>query len=97
MAYKRQWRRSAIACIDGGNCEHISVQWLCKAVEFYLLKEFLLYHIDLQLTVMQSHLKGIMLPTRISCHGNGSRSPLPKVTKNIGIKVILTKMILFVS
>ena len=26
---------------------------------------------------MQSHLKGLMLSTRISCHGNGSRSPLP--------------------
>ena len=26
---------------------------------------------------MQSHLKGLMLSTRISCHGNGCRSPLP--------------------
>ena len=26
---------------------------------------------------MQSHLKVLMLSTRISCHGNSSRSPLP--------------------
>ena len=30
-------------------------------------------------------------------HGNGSRSPLPVGHKNIGIKVILTKIIVFVS
>ena len=30
---------------------------------------------------MQSHLKGLMLLTRISCHGNGSRSPLPNSHK----------------
>ena len=25
MAYKRRWRRSAITCIAGGNCERISM------------------------------------------------------------------------
>ena len=29
----------------------------------YLWKEFLLFHIDLQLTLMQSHIKGLMLST----------------------------------
>ena len=33
MAYKR-WRRSAITCITGDNCERISVQWVCKVAEF---------------------------------------------------------------
>ena len=37
MAYKRRWRRSAITCIAGGNCERISVQWACKVAEFDLL------------------------------------------------------------
>ena len=52
----------------GGNCERI-LQWVCKVAEFWFvnflyLEEFLLYHIDLQLTLMQSHLKGLMLSTR---------------------------------
>ena len=34
MAYKRRWRRSAITCIVDGNCERISVQWVCKVAEF---------------------------------------------------------------
>ena len=34
MAYKRRWRRSAITCIAGGNCERILVQWVCKVAEF---------------------------------------------------------------
>ena len=34
MAYKRRWRRSAITCIAGGNCERISVQCVCKVAEF---------------------------------------------------------------
>ena len=29
MAYKRRWRRSAITCIAGGNCECISVHYRC--------------------------------------------------------------------
>ena len=37
MAYKRRWRRSAITCIAGGNCERISVQLVCKVAEFCLL------------------------------------------------------------
>ena len=34
MAYKRRWRRSAITCIAGGNCERFSVQWVCEVAEF---------------------------------------------------------------
>ena len=34
MAYKRRWRRSAITCIAGGNCERLLVQWVCKVAEF---------------------------------------------------------------
>ena len=34
MAYKRRWRRSAITCIAGGNCERILVQWVCEVAEF---------------------------------------------------------------
>ena len=34
MAYKRRWRRSAITCIAWGNCERISMQWVCKVAEF---------------------------------------------------------------
>ena len=35
---------------------------------------------------MQLHLKGLMLSTQISCHGNGSRLPLPNVHKKHGNK-----------
>ena len=41
MAYKRRWRRSAITCIAGDNCERFSVQWVCKVAEFDLLIIFL--------------------------------------------------------
>ena len=40
MAYRRRWRRSAITCIAGGNCEHVSVQRVCKVAEFWFVNYF---------------------------------------------------------
>ena len=40
MAYKRRWRRSAITCIVGGNCERILVQFVCKVAEFWFVNYF---------------------------------------------------------
>ena len=42
----------------------------------------MLYHIDLQLTLMQRIKKGKCYQLGISCHGNGSRSPLPNRPKH---------------
>ena len=37
MAYKRRWRRSAITCIAGGNCERISMHGRVRLPNFDLL------------------------------------------------------------
>ena len=43
MAYERRWRRSAITCIAGGDCERISVQWVYKVAEFCFANYFFNY------------------------------------------------------
>ena len=57
MADKKEMALLAITCSAGGNCKRI-LQGVFKVAEFwllvifYLFKQFLLYHINLQLTLM---------------------------------------------
>ena len=70
MAYKRRWRRSAITCIAGGNCERFSVQWVCKVAEFWFVnyfffcgKNFCCFILIYNLLLCSRIFKGLMLST----------------------------------
>ena len=68
MAYKRKWRCSPATLIAGKKLRTLFVIRGLKLPNFDLLiislpavKDFLLNHIDLQLTLMKSHLDELMI------------------------------------
>ena len=72
MAHKRKWGRSLLPALPevhviadafSNGCAEVAEFQFVNYFFICLLKEFLLYHIDLHLTLMQSHLKGLMLST----------------------------------
>ena len=104
MAYKRRWRRSAITCIGGGNCERISMQWVCKVAEFWFVNYFFIcgknpccFILIYNWPLCSRILKGYYYQHGLSCHGNDSRSPLPHHHKNIRIQGYFDQNMLFLS
>ena len=99
MAHKRRWRRSAITCIAGVIANSFQCNGCVRLPNFDLLIISLsverIFVVSLQLTFMLAHIKGLMLLTWHSCHGNDSRLPLPHYHKNIRVKGYFDQNMLF--